>query len=145
MSTPSGQGRIVVGIDGSPESARALSWGIDEGRLRGLGLRIVYAFPALVSILGDTAHDYYPQVEREAAAMFEKALAAAPTMDDLDVEHRMLPGNPAQVLVDESRGATLLVVGYRGRGGFVGMLLGSVSIHCVQHAHCPVVVVRHNG
>jgi nucleotide-binding universal stress UspA family protein len=63
-------------------------------------------------------------------------------MDDLDVERSLVPGNPSEVLVDESRGASLLVVGARGRGGFRGMLLGSVSIHCVQQAHCPVVVVR---
>jgi nucleotide-binding universal stress UspA family protein len=142
VSTPSGQGRIVIGIDGSPESAAALSWGIEEARLRGRGLRIVYAFPALVSILGTTAHEYFPQVEKEAAATFEHVLAAAPAIDDLDVERSMLPGNPSQVLVDESREASLLVLGYRGRGGFAEMLLGSVAIHCVQRAHCPVVVVR---
>jgi nucleotide-binding universal stress UspA family protein len=142
VSTTSGPGRIVIGIDGSPESAAALSWGIEEARLRGRGLRIVYAFPALVSILGTTAHDYFPQVEKEAAATFEQALAAAPAMDDLDVERSVLPGNPSEVLVDESRGASLLVLGHRGRGSFRGMLLGSVSIHCVQQAHCPVVVVR---
>lgn len=144
MSTTSGQGRIVVGVDGSPESIAALSWAIDEARLRGLGLRIVYAFPALVSILGDTAHEYYPQVEKEAASMFEQTLASAPPMDDLDAERTVEPGNPSEVLVEASRGANLLVVGSRGRGSFRGMLLGSVSTHCVHQAHCPVVVVRHS-
>jgi nucleotide-binding universal stress UspA family protein len=145
VSTTSGQGRIVIGIDGSVESVAALSWGIEEARLRGRGLRVVYAFPALVSILGTTAHDYFPQVEKEAAATFEQAMATAPAMDDLDVERSVLPGNPSEVLVDESRGASLLVLGYRGRGGFADMLLGSVTIHCVQRAHCPVVVVRGDG
>ena len=132
----------MVGIDGSPQATAALAWGIDEARLRGLGLRVVYAFPALVSILGDTAHEYFPQVEKEATARFEQVLSSAPAMDDLDVERVMLPGNPAEVLVDESRGASMLVVGSSGQGGFRGMLLGSVSIHCVQQAHCPVLVIR---
>jgi nucleotide-binding universal stress UspA family protein len=142
MSTDSGKGRIVVGIDGSPRSQAALSWAADEARLRGLGLRIIHAFPALVSFFGTTAHEYYPQVEAEARSMFEKALASAPAMDDLDVERTLVPGNPAEILVEASHGASLLVVGSRGRGAFRGMLIGSVSIHCVNQAHCPVLVVR---
>jgi nucleotide-binding universal stress UspA family protein len=137
-------GRIVVGVDGSPESIRALTWALDEARLRGLGVRILYAFPALTSFFGSTAHEYYPQVEKEAAAMFDKTLAAAPAMDDLDVERSVEPGNPSEVLVKASLGASLLVVGSRGRGTFHGMTLGSVSTHCVHQAHCPVVVVRHS-
>jgi nucleotide-binding universal stress UspA family protein len=143
MSTDSDKGRIVVGIDGSPRSQAALTWAIEEARLRGLGLRIIYAFPALVSFFGTTAHEYYPQVEAEAHSMFEKALAAAPSTDDLDVERTLEPGNPAEILVEASRGASLLVVGSHGRGGFRGMLIGSVSMHCAQQAHCPVLVVRH--
>jgi nucleotide-binding universal stress UspA family protein len=142
MTTNSGQGRIVVGIDGSPPAQAALSWAIDEARLRGLGLRVVYAFPALVSFFGTTAHEYYPEVEKEARRMFAKALAAAPALDDLDVERTLEPGNAAEILVEASRGASLLVVGSRGRGAFRGMLMGSVTMHCVQQAHCPVVIVR---
>ena len=55
---------------------------------------------------------------------------------------RVVEGNPAQVLIDASDGADLLVVGSRGHGGFTEALLGSVSQHCVHHAHCPVVVIR---
>lgn len=58
------------------------------------------------------------------------------------VHARVAEGNPAQVLIDASDGADLLVVGSRGHGGFTEALLGSVSQHCVQHAHCPVVVIR---
>jgi nucleotide-binding universal stress UspA family protein len=145
MSTPSEHGRIVVGIDGSAPAAAALAWAIDEARLRKLGLRIVYAFPALVSITGRTATEYYPVVEREARADFDAALASAPATDGLDVEHLLTPGNPAEILVDQSRGATLLVVGSRGRGAFRGLFIGSVSMHCVHQAHAPVVVVRGEG
>jgi nucleotide-binding universal stress UspA family protein len=142
MSTNSDNGRIVVGIDGSPQSLAALAWAIDEARLRGLGLRIVHAFPALVSFFGTTAHEYYPQVEAEARSMFEKALASAPPIDDLDVERTLEPGSPAEILVEASRGASLLVVGSHGRGAFRGMLMGSVTNHSVNQAHCPVLVVR---
>jgi nucleotide-binding universal stress UspA family protein len=54
----------------------------------------------------------------------------------------IVEGNAAQVLLDASDGADLLVVGSRGHGGFTEALLGSVSQHCVHHAHCPVVVIR---
>ncbi len=112
MSSVSGDPSvIVVGVDGSAESAAALSWAIDEARLRQAGLNIVHAFPALVSFFGTTAHEYYPQVEKDARDQFAAILAAAPPMDGLDVTHTVVPGNPAEVLVNESHGATLLVVG----------------------------------
>lgn len=143
MSTVSGDAPvIVVGVDGSPESGTALEWAIDEARQRQARLNVVHAFPALVSFFGSTAHEYYPQVEKEAREQFDAILAAAPPMDGLDVTHTLVPGNPAEVLVGESRGATMIVVGSKGRGGFRGMLLGSVSTHCAQLAHCPVLVVR---
>lgn len=142
MSMTPGKEQIIVGIDGSPHSHLALSWAVDEARLRGRGLRIVYVFPAMVSIVGTAAHDYRPRVEKEALETFEKALSSAPSFDGLDVERAMVPGNPSEQLVAASRGANLLVLGSRGLGTFRGMLLGSVSMHCVQQAHCPVVVVR---
>jgi len=142
MSTASGHGRVIVGIDGSRPGSAALAWAIEEARLRGLGLRIVYAFPTLVSYFAKPAHDYYPQVEEEAKSKFDRALAEAPPMDDLDVERALEPGNPSEVLIEASRGASMLVVGSHGRDGFGGMLIGSVATHCVHHAHCPVVVVR---
>jgi nucleotide-binding universal stress UspA family protein len=143
MSTvPGNPPVIVVGVDGSSESAAALSWAIDEARLRQARLNIVHAFPALVSFFGSTAHEYYPQVEKEAHERFDAILAAAPSMEGLEVAHSVVPGNPAEVLVDESKEATMVVVGSRGHGSFRGMLLGSVSIHTAQLAHCPVLVVR---
>ena len=58
---------------------------------------------------------------------------------------RVVEGSPARSLLDISKGADLLVLGSRGHGPFVGMLLGSVSEYCAAHATCPVVVVRHQG
>jgi len=142
MNTAPERQAIVVGIDGSPSAAAALSWAVDEARLRGVGLNVMHVFPTMISIVGTTAHEYYPQVEDEAKATFEHALASAPAMDDLDVERTLVPGNPSEQLVDASRRATMLVVGAHGRGRFVGMMLGSVSMHCVSQARCPVVVIR---
>jgi nucleotide-binding universal stress UspA family protein len=143
MSTASGQGEIVVGVDGSPGGAAALSWALDEARLHGYAVHVIYAFPALVSYFGTTAHEYFPQVEKEAAAAFERATADVPNTDGVEIRRSMVPGNPSEKLVEASSGARLLVVGSRGVGAFRGMLLGSVSTHCVHHAHCPVVVIRH--
>ena len=87
-----------------------------------------------------------PPVTDEIQERLRKDLAEAiaKTKPDpsVQIEAEILYGHPAQVLIDESRDRSLLVVGHRGHGGFTEMLTGSVSIHCVNHAACPVVVVR---
>jgi len=135
--------RIVVGVDGSPQAATALEFAIEEARLRSARLHVSYSYPAMASPLtGSTGEDYYARVEGEARELLERIAAAAPSTEGLDVEWSGVPGNPAEVLVDASRGATLLVVGSRGLGGFRGLIMGSVSSQCVHHSHCPVLVVR---
>ena len=134
---------IVVGVDGSPEAASALEVAIEEARLRRAVLHVIYAYPAMGSPLtGSTGKDYYLQTEHDAREVLEQAAAAAPPTEDLDVEWLGVPGNPSEVLIGASRGASLLVVGSRGLGGFMGLMIGSVSNQCVHHAHCPVLVVR---
>ena len=142
MGNSSGQKQIIIGIDGSAGARAAVEWALAEARLRGAGLRIIYAFPALVSIFGTTAHEHYPEAQAEAEQQFEEMLATVPPMDDLEVQRTLIAGNPAEVLVEASREASLLVVGSRGVGGFRGLMVGSVSMQCISHAHCPVVVVR---
>ena len=134
--------RIVVGVDGSPAAAAALAWAVDEARLRGAGLEVVLTWePAYAGYL------HMPPLEglEEAAqASVEKIVA------DLELSATRDPpatavaveGASAAVLIERSEDADLLVVGSRGLGGFSGMLLGSVSQHCVTHARCPVVVIR---
>ncbi|MGO9560268.1 MAG: universal stress protein [Acidimicrobiales bacterium] len=135
--------RIVVGVDGSPQAATALEFAIDEARLRGAELHVTYAYPAMASpITGGTAHDYYAQVEARAKEVLEAAAAAAPSTEGIEVEWLAVPGNPAEILIEASRVSTLLVVGSRGLGGFMGLVMGSVSSQCVHHSHCPVLVVR---
>lgn len=145
MTNASEQGSIVVGVDGSPGAGGALAWAVDEARLRGAPLWILHAFPAMRSLTGSTAHEYYPQVEKEAEDELERILAAAPDVSDIAAVTRAVrAGNPAEILIEESRSAALVVVGSRGLGGFAGLVLGSVSAQVSQHAHCPVVVVRHD-
>jgi nucleotide-binding universal stress UspA family protein len=76
--------------------------------------------------------------------MLDKAIEAnCGELPSQRIERKVVYGHPTQVLLDESRHADLLVVGSKGRGGFTGMMLGSVSTHCVTHASCPVTVVKH--
>jgi nucleotide-binding universal stress UspA family protein len=104
---------------------------------------VTYAYTVMASpVTGSTGHDYYEQVESGAKEFLEKAKAAAPSTDGLSVEWLGVPGNPAEVLIEASKDATILVVGSRGVGGFLGLLMGSVSTQCVHHSHCPVLVVR---
>lgn len=142
---------VVVGIDGSKGAQRALEWALEEARLRGLALRVVHAHraPAVPTHVVDGAGLYIgvPEEQLRAAAerVIEDALTAAGGAGGLTVEPVVVIGrDPATTLIDASRTADLLVVGSRGMGGFMGLLLGSVSQQCVTHAHCPVVVIPHD-
>jgi nucleotide-binding universal stress UspA family protein len=142
--------RIVVGVDGSPSGRAALRWAVDEAERRGATLvaltaydvPIVYAKDRLGVVVPD-----YDELLRDARVRAEEVLkeelntVAVPA--NVPVELVAVEAlQPAAALVDRAKDATMLVVGTRGRGGFAGLLLGSVSQHCVHHAPCPVVVVR---
>lgn len=138
-----GRGRIVVGVDGSTSSLAAVRWGAEQATLLGRDLELVtawewpmnYGAPVLLP------DDYNP--EKDALRLLEEAEAEARAgHPDLTVRKEVREGHPAPVLVDASIGATMLVVGSRGHGAFVGMVLGSVSEHCVTNAKCPVLVIR---
>lgn len=135
--------RIVVGIDGSPLARLALEFAIDEARLHKASLHVTYAYPAMAATLtGSTGKDYYEQVESEARELLQGLVAAAPSTEGVEVEWVAVPGNPSEVLIEASRDAVMLVVGSRGGGGFLGLVMGSVSTQCVHYSHCPVLVVR---
>jgi nucleotide-binding universal stress UspA family protein len=148
--------RIAFGVDGSDASKDALRWAIDEGRLRKATVDAVYAWqvpimppdvgPSLApsaSALEMTA--LFPKLEESARLLVEDVVREV-AGDQPDVEVRAVPveGPPANALLDAAQGADLLVVGSRGHGHFKGMLLGSTSLHIVQHSPCPVVVLRHH-
>ena len=141
-------GLIVVGVDGSDASKAALGWALDEASLRDAKVHAVHAweFPGLaVMAYGPTAVPVITPEDLEKAAhdVLEAAVAevagAHPTAALTTSVQR---GHPAEVLLEAAKGADLLVVGSRGRGGFSGMLLGSVSTQVAHHASCPVLIVR---
>ena len=136
---------VVVGVDGSAESAIAIAWAARYAKATGATIRAVMAwhFPGAVGAgpVGLAPVAVSGEVEQAKQSELDKAIAAG-FGADLTVERKLVYGRAAQVLIDESKDADLLVVGSRGHGGFTGMLLGSVSTHCVTHAACPVTVVR---
>jgi nucleotide-binding universal stress UspA family protein len=136
------RGKIVVGVDGSPSSEQALRWAARQARLTGEELRAVavWDYPTTMGWVLVPENVDWPGHARKA---LDDAITASLQPDEADrVQRSVLRGYPAQVLLDASADASLLVVGSRGRGGMVGMLLGSVSQHVVTNARCPVVVVH---
>ena len=137
-------GRIVVGIDGSAGSSSALEWATHQAELTGCTLTAVttWVWPATFGVaFSYVPSDYNPS--DDAQKVLDAALAPIRSAHpDLAIETVIAEGHPAPILVETSKGAQLLVVGSRGHGEFAGMLLGSVSEHCVTNAHCPVLVFR---
>lgn len=133
-------GTIVVGVDGSEHSHRALSWALEEARFRRASVKIVHSWEFPPATKGP---DGMPHADLQAAAqkICEDALADAGDPAGVEVTIEIAPDLPAKALVGASRGAELIVVGSRGRGGFRGLLLGSVANQVAHHAMCPVVIV----
>lgn len=143
------QETIVVGVDGSDFSRTALEFAFDEAVLRGTGVRVVAALPDTAywaassgmspSLLDELTAD----LDKMARGMVDDLVRErGGAVADVPVEIRALGGSPGHVLVDQSRGADMLVVGHRGRSGLASTVLGSVGLQCVLHASVPVVVVR---
>jgi nucleotide-binding universal stress UspA family protein len=142
-------GVIVVGVDHSAGEKAALRFALEEARLRQATLRVAHAWQfgyigatGLDGLLPAAGGELEDVRQAAAAALDETLNEVVADGDDVTIERRLDQGVPAAVLVDESRGADLLVVGSRGHGGFAQLLLGSVSQQCAQHAFCPVVIVR---
>jgi nucleotide-binding universal stress UspA family protein len=137
---------IVVGVDGSQHSLDALRWGVAEAALRDAKVVAVHAFVAAQTMTGYGGlyvMELDFQALREAArGLLEEAIDAAVPNAPVEIEPVVAEGLPTAVLVAAADDASLLVVGSRGRGGFKGLLLGSVSQQVAHHAPCPVVVVR---
>ncbi|MCX4473636.1 universal stress protein [Micromonospora sp. NBC_01655] len=130
-------GRVVVGVDGSPTSLLALGFAVERAAQRDVPLHVVRAWePADGGLAPDDA------VAAERTALAEPLAKWRKTFPDVEVTTDVVTGRPARALVEASRDAQLVVVGTRGRGGLRGMLLGSVGQQLIQHAHCPVAVVR---
>lgn len=138
---------IVVGIDGSVHSRRALEWAVGEAALRGARLTVLTVAQITTAYWGPAAL-WYPPLEEDVA---EQALKVAHeevgiVLDKLagsppPVSVKAVVGVPAEEILRAARDADLLVVGSRGTGGFRKLLMGSVGVQVTHHAHCPVVVI----
>ena len=142
---------IVVGVDGSPNSERALDWAMTEAAVRHAPLTVIAVHPAMKSYFTRTDD---PVILSEDSAAIDKMREAAEEMTQkaasrlgdarpASVNVRMVNGFPVKELIDASHDADLVVVGSRGGGGFGRLALGSVSSQVIHHAACPVVVVPH--
>ena len=148
LSMPEGTGTVlpvVAGLDGSEVAGGAAGLAAEEAALRGTALRLVYAFswpwiyPPLIDDSGATEPDPRGHAQRLVTQRADQLRAQH---HDLDVSGKVIDGQPATVLVEHSRQASLLVVGHRGAGGFGELLAGSTAIHAATHAYCPVLVSR---
>lgn len=141
---------IVVGVDRSPGALAALRFALAEARLRGATVKLVHAWEVPAAALGGASYfaiGGLPELERAVAEDAERVIdelleQVGDDAEGVDVEREVVSGNAAHALLNAAKGASLLVVGSRGRGGFAGLLLGSVSQHCAHHATCPVAIVH---
>jgi nucleotide-binding universal stress UspA family protein len=146
---PPKSGRIVVGMDGSDASKRALRWGVRYAGLTGGAVAAVTAwdFPPMHGArwLPPSSTDATALEDRSRRTVADAVAEVVGAQGSVEVEADVRYGSPAGVLLDAAKGASLLVVGSRGLGGVSGLLLGSVAQHCVQRADCPVLVIRGEG
>ncbi|WP_071659622.1 universal stress protein [Streptomyces humi] len=128
---------FVVGVDGSEHCAPAVDLAFEEAAFRGAELRALYVWqPGPLRIFDE----YEPQQE-DRRLLSEIVAGRHVRHPEVDLRHELVVGHPVQMLTEASAHALGLVVGTRGRGGFAGMLLGSVSQGVLHHARCPVLVV----
>ena len=140
---------VVVGVDGSAESQAALRFALQDAARRRSGVRVVsvYVPPetwvvSYGSMKLPTLGDLVQVSAQVGQAAVDVVVAADPALGAVPTEVVTPPGPAAKALLEQAADADLLVVGHRGRGGFKSAVLGSVGLHCVLHATCPVTVVR---
>ena len=141
--------RIVVGVEGSGYAREALIWAIEEAHHRSATVEVVTCFsPTYVPAAPDLGYvpmdsfDLATEVEKMQNEVVESALAVSDYGDRIEIQRTLKKGRPADTLMTAAEGATMLVVGNRGRGGFAGLRLGSVSQAIAHHSPCPLVIVR---
>ncbi len=137
-----GPGPVVVGVDGSPNADAAVAFAAGEAAARGTTLTVVAVCHQPTVADAPLSQDAFDAYESSARDILDEAVAhARRSAPGLDVEGRLERGAPSVALINAASGALQLVVGQRGHGGFVGLLLGSVSSQVVHHAPCPVTIV----
>lgn len=139
--------QVVVGVDGSEGSRLALRAAADQALEHDATLRVISCWtqPVTAGAPGYAPSVWIGDADLSAVAKEQQADALRTVLGverSLKLDQEVVEGHAAQQLVEAASGADLVVVGSRGHGGFVGMLLGSVSQHVAAHAACPVLVVR---
>jgi nucleotide-binding universal stress UspA family protein len=137
--------KIVVGVDGSESAQQALEWAAAEAKLRGADLIVVHTWQQPAAVLMSP----YAPVLADTAALEEGAWrtltgsVAAASLTEMagQVQQVVVQGPAAPALIEAARDSSLLVVGSRGRGGFAGLLLGSVSQQVAHEATVPIVII----
>lgn len=137
---------VVVGVDGSASSMNAIAYAYEQAATRGVGLTVVHAW-WLEYVEGAAASaiwtvDWQRMAEEEQTLVAESLAGWQEKYPDVTVSRHSVRGLPVESLVEQSETACLVVVGTRGRGGFAGLLLGSVSQGVMHRSHCPVAVVH---
>jgi nucleotide-binding universal stress UspA family protein len=142
---------IVVGVDGSDHAHRALTWAMKEAGIRHVPLTVLAVHAVAASawtgnpIILSGDKEEVDKIRNAAEETAAKTAAEIGQPQPTSVTVRAMDGFPVQQLIEASRDAELVVLGSRGAGGFARLTLGSVSSQVVHHAHCPVVVVPHEG
>jgi nucleotide-binding universal stress UspA family protein len=135
--------RLVVGVDGSEHGNAALRWAVEEAQVHEGEILAVFAWQMpFIGIPGAFDRD---EMEKVCKSFINEAVAAAVPGARVPIIKLVAQGDVSAALMEAARGADMLVLGSRGRGGFAGLKLGSVSQECAQHAACPVVIVKQPG
>jgi nucleotide-binding universal stress UspA family protein len=133
--------RIVVGVDGSPQSIEALRWSLDEAAVHpGSEVSVVLAWQ--LPFLSNPAAFYRDELQLTYEEFLIKTVSEIVPVPEFPLETLVALGDTVATLVEAAKGAQLLVLGGRGRSAFAGLMLGSVSQACAARAECPVVVVK---
>ena len=139
-------GKVVVGTDGSEASFEAVKWAAHEAIAHNAQLEVIHTWtiPAISDPMAMMPIQLpVEEFIKQAEAVSEHALRVARDAGATEVKGVVARGSAAEHLITASKSALMVVVGTRGHGGFVGLLLGSVAQQVATHSHCPVVVVPH--
>ena len=137
---------IIVGVDGSGHSQRALEWAMEEAAIRHAPLTILTVHPAIMGYFGSMVTtpvdlEFTEQIQAAVKLEADRVLAGLSGSHPESVTVKAVHGFPVEEFVSASKGADLVVLGSRGAGGFTRMLMGSTAGQVVQHAHCPVLII----
>ena len=137
---------IIVGVDGSGHSQRALEWAMKEAAIRHAPLTILTVHPAIMGYFGSMVTtpvdlEFTEQIQAAVKLEADRVLAGLSGSHPESVTVKAVHGFPVEEFVSASKGADIVVLGSRGAGGFTRMLMGSTAGQVVQHAHCPVLII----